>query len=289
MHGGGATVDGTTFVNGSTNEVKGIALGLHAPEPYVTTNRVGGLFVIRTWECEVWNIYDLETGELPAHEAGRIGALAKAESLALEGDKGALAGYKPVQDAKLVLYWTLVDEESVAITAELAVAWNDALDNLRTGDFDLLSAEEAEEMGVSPATAVTVDGPPLGWKLDGGVKFREDGSVYVTLVMDEAALQPQSANHDGAPLTIESAGDGKLTVKAEIANAVRGFWYSLFAADSPAGPWAVVRSDYESGTPVKQAAFKEASGAFTLAITIEPAASKRFFKLVVTEKDPSAE
>ena len=289
VHGGGATVDGTTFVNGSTNAVKGIALGLHAPEPYVTTNRVGGLLVIRTWECEVWNVYDLEAGELPAHEAGCIGALAKAESLALEGDEGALAGYKPAQDAKLVLYWALVDEESVAVTAELAVAWNDDLDNLQTGDFELLSAEEAEEMGVSPATTVTVDGPPLGWKLDGGVKFREDGSVYVTLVMDEAALQPQPAAGGGTPLTIESAGDGKLTVKAEIANGVRGFWYSLFSAESPAGPWEVVRADYESGTPVKQAVFEEASGAFTLAITVDPTASKRFFKLVVTEKDPSAE
>ena len=93
----------------------------------------------------------------------------------------------------------------------------------------------------------------------------------------------------GTPLTIESAGDGKLTVKAEIANGVRGFWYSLFSAESPAGPWEVVRADYESGTPVKQAVFEEASGAFTLAITVDPTASKRFFKLVVTEKDPSAE
>ncbi|MCQ2392945.1 MAG: InlB B-repeat-containing protein [Kiritimatiellae bacterium] len=173
--------------------------------------------------------------------------------------------------------------DSSETKVEIPIDWNDDLNNLHSGDVEILSAADAEKL---PAGAEIVLGePPQGWKLDGALKKGADGSLFVTLALDENALMPQGVE-GAAPLTIESAPDGKLLVKATLVNGVRGFWYSFFTADEPTGPWNAVTTGYESGEAVKQAVFDEATGEFSISIIIDPTETKRFYKLVVTEKDP---
>ena len=87
------------------------------------------------------------------------------------------------------------------------------------------------------------------------------------------------------PLTILSNADGTVTVKAAVANGLQGFWYSLFSSDELGGAWSVVTSgEYVSGVASEQA---QQTQAVELSIDVDPAEAKRFYKLVVTEKDPS--
>ena len=87
-------------------------------------------------------------------------------------------------------------------------------------------------------------------------------------------------------LTIYSNADGTLTVEAKIANGYKGYYYSLYAANELAGPWATVekmQTGY-AGTGLVQA---PSDGKVELAITFDPAEVKKFYKVVVDREDPT--
>jgi len=262
---------------------------------YAVTNLNMGMLVMPTvvdkwgtkWTCKYWNLYDPELGEGPAHEAGEIYEAAVEDELALDCGTGPFWGYKPSQDGKLVLYWFPEDAEDPEepVEVEVPINWNDSLNNLHSGQYVVLSAEKAKELPAG--STVTVGEPPLGWKLDGEVHTAPDGSLVVDLVLDEAVLQPKDFDGGEHALTIIPNSDGTVTVKADISNGVRGFWYSLYTSDELVGPWGAVWSGYEEGTPIRQATSKNSSGVITLSIVVRPEEAKRFYKLVVSEKQPS--
>ena len=286
IYGGTEETEGTEIVQGEEATLPNAQLAL-VPSPLTYKDRRG-----RTWECYIWNFYGYEDDETLAHDAGVIGEAAKGEGFALAAGSGPVVGLTPSQDVKLVLYWVQVEDrdepvDPPVVKVDIPIDWNEALDNLHSGEVEILSAADAKKL--PPNAQITVGEPPLGWKLDGAVKKGKDGSLTATLVLDENVLAPKAVDGAAAPITIVPAEEGKLLVKAEIANGVKGFWYSLFTADELTGPWDVVTSGYESGTPVKQAALKESTGSFSLSILVDPTETKRFYKLVVTEKNPSAE
>ena len=98
---------------------------------------------------------------------------------------------------------------------------------------------------------------------------------------DLVPVPPEGANL----LTIYPNADGTLTVKAQVANGHKGYWYSLYAADDLAGPWATVekaQAGYEGEGLVRP----EADGALELSITFAPDEVKKFYKVVVDKEDP---
>ena len=289
IRGGTEETDGTEITQGEEATLPNAQLAL-VPNPLTYKDRRG-----QTWRCTYWNFYGYEDDETVAHDEGVIAAAAVDAGYALSAGTGTIVGFTPSQDVKLVMYWMPVEEsaedpeepDDPVVKVEIPIDWNEDLNNLHSGEFEVLSAAAAKRL---PANAEIIVGePPLGWKLDGAIKKGKDGSLTASLVLDEEVLTPKAVAGVASPLTILPAEDGKLLVKAEIANGVKGFWYSLFTADELTGPWDAVTSGYETGIPVKQAALKESTGAFTLSIVVDPAETKRFYKLVVTEKNPSVE
>ena len=77
-----------------------------------------------------------------------------------------------------------------------------------------------------------------------------------------------------------------MTVEADVANGVRGFWYSLYATDELGGAWTVVATGYKSGTPSKQAQVDDETVAVSIDVEPTDAKKKKFYKLVVTDVKP---
>lgn len=227
------------------------------------------------WRHSFWMLYDGKGSveDLFYNNIGYIDA----------GFYSASAGFYPSQNATLVRFYVpdRVEPEEV----EIAVKWNDTLDNLKSGENVLLTAEQAAALPKGAQVKVAED-IPAGWKLD-SVETRPDGSVVATLSLDEETLAPKPPEGQSSPLTIVANLDGTVTVEATVANGVRGFWYSLYTASSLSGEWKVVAGgEYTSGTPSAQMA--DENGEVKLSIDVDPSEASRFYKLVVTSSNPSA-
>jgi len=109
------------------------------------------------------------------------------------------------------------------------------------------------------------------------VRWQSDTDV------DEETLRPVGI--DGkSPIAIESNADGTVTVKAGVANGAKGYWYAFYTATELQGPWEVVSSGYERGTPQVQMTATDTQ-TLEFAIVVRPGENRRFYKLVVS-KDP---
>ena len=86
-------------------------------------------------------------------------------------------------------------------------------------------------------------------------------------------------------LTIYANDDGTLTVEAKVANGHKGYYYSLYAANELAGPWATVEK-MQSGYEGDGLVYATADGEVDLAITFDPDEAKKFYKVVVDKEDP---
>ncbi len=106
---------------------------------------------------------------------------------------------------------------------------------------------------------------------------------------DDPSADPEvPAGAAGAsPLTIVANADGTVTVKADVANAAAGWWYTLYAADELDGTWrraSAVETRLVSGSvDAVQATDSDVS----LSITFTPQRASRFYKVVVTKDPPS--
>lgn len=166
-----------------------------------------------------------------------------------------------------------------------AIEWDDALSTLNAGyttNLTTMAALEAHGLALSDLTVTA----PKGFRAK--VAADAAGNVVATLELDEDVLRPLAEDGARSPLTILANGDGTLTVKADVANGVRGFWYTLYAADELGGTWSPVAAGAGiAGEPSLQA--KEDAlicPSITLSPTDSPTDAKRFYKLVVTDVNP---
>ena len=142
-----------------------------------------------------------------------------------------------------------------------------------------VAALEAHGLALSDLTVTA----PKGFRAK--VAADAAGNVVATLELDEDVLRPLAADGVSSPLTILSNGDGTLTVKADVANGVRGFWYTLYAADELGGAWSPVAAGAGiAGEPSLQAKVDDAPA--SPSITLSPTDAKKFYKLVVTDVKP---
>lgn len=183
-------------------------------------------------------------------------------------------------DAAVSWIWT--SDGGGEVQTSFAIKWDDALSTLNAHGYstNLTTVAALAAQGLTTAD-ITVTAPK-GFKAK--VAADDAGNVVATLELDEAALRPVAADGTGSPLTIFQNGDGALTVKAAVANGVRGFWYALYAADELGGAWQVVAAGYEAGTPTVQALADDA--AVEVAIDVVPTEAKKFYRLVVSDVKP---
>ena len=165
---------------------------------------------------------------------------------------------------------------------EFVIEWDAALTLLNAHGYSTnlttVAALEAHGILLSDVKVTA----PKGFK----AKIAADaaGNVVATLELDEDVLRPLAADGARSPLTILSNGDGTVTVKAAVANGVRGFWYALYAADELGGSWQVVTTGYEAGNPTAQAQADDAT--VEVSIDVAPTDAKKFYKLVVSDVKP---
>lgn len=191
-----------------------------------------------------------------------------------------LRGLYPTDDKPFVnwLWIPALDNPETEFTIE----WDAALTLLNAHGYSTnlttVAALEAHGFALSDVKVTA----PKGFK----AKIAADaaGNVVATLELDEEVLRPLAADGVSSPLTILSNGDGTVTVKAAVANGVRGFWYALYAADELGGSWQVVTTGYEAGNPTVQAQADDAT--VEVSIDVAPTDAKKFYKLAVSDVKP---
>lgn len=267
---GGGEASGSTIADGESVELNTSPVVL-IPESTAFTDSEG-----QSWKFAYWILF---SGEVTRESLENGTAMLQ---YITAGYNSSSAAFRLLQNATLVRFYEPDNAEPEEV--QLTINWNETMDNLKPGENVLVTAEQAAAFpdGAQVKVDETV---PAGWKLD-GVETREDGSVVATLSLDEELLTPLPPEGESTPLTIVNNPDGTVTVKATVANGVRGFWYSLYTAPTLSGDWKVVESgEYDSGTPSVQ--MPDESGEVNISIVVDPAEASRFYKLVVSGSNPS--
>lgn len=280
------------FVGGAAAELKPVAAEL-APTTTVY-GAAGGVPLASGASAEV-EVVDWGYVKMPTHSfvdaAGTTWSLRGYVEGVLEGTEDPaelLAAVSPVAEfsihakegeAKVNWLWSpALDNPETAFVIE----WDDALSALNAHGYSTnlttVAALDAHGLALSDVTVTA----PKGFKAK--VAADATGNVVATLELDEDVLRPLAADGARSPLTILSNGDGTVTVKAAVANGVRGFWYALHAADELGGAWQVVTTGYEAGNPTVQAQTDDAT--VEVSINVAPTDAKKFYKLVVTDVKP---
>ena len=97
---------------------------------------------------------------------------------------------------------------------------------------------------------------------------------------------PPEGPDGGSPLTIYPNADGTLTVKAEIGNAVKGWWYVLRTAEAVSGQYVPLEAEAAEDVCKKKADENDEAGTLVLQATFTPTEEKRFYKVSVEEEEP---
>ena len=186
-----------------------------------------------------------------------------------------------VAGVSAVFNWLWIPDTSDPGT-DFVISWDDALSTLNAHGYstNLVSAADVEKYGIEIGNVKVT--APKGFTVK--LATNAAGDIVATLELDEEVLQPVGLDGASSPLTIVSNGDGTVTVKADVANGVRGFWYSLYATDELGGTWTVVTTGYQAGNPSVQATVDDVT--VSLSIDVEPTDAKKFYKLVVTDVKP---
>lgn len=198
----------------------------------------------------------------------------------------SVVGIKPsdygsiTNGASVTLTWLWEIPQLDDLTNVFDIVWNDGLNNLEPGYTTNLISTIGLAIKGWTLDDLTVTAP-TGWIA--AVKMASDGNVVATLSRDDAAL---AAAMESCDLTVLPNDDDTLTVKATIANGLRGFWYVLYGSDDLATWEKVADGTYESGTPAAQAkgSAKNPVDKVELSIIVTPgdsaAGPKRFYKVV---------
>lgn len=183
--------------------------------------------------------------------------------------------------ADVAVNWLWIPDLSDPET-EFVIEWDAALTTLNAHGYstNLTTVAELEAHGLTLANVKVT--APKGFK----AKLAVDagGNVVASLELDEDVLRPLAADGRSSPLTILPNADGTVTVKADVANGVRGFWYALYAADDLKGAWTAVATGSVAGAPCVQAQADDAPVA--VAIDVAPTEARKFYRLVVTDARP---
>lgn len=254
---------GTPLASGVSAEVEVVDWGYVKMSTHSFVDAAG-----TTWRLCGYVEGVLEGTEDPAELLAATEPFAEFSILAEEGE------------AKINWLWipALDDPET-----EFTIEWDDALSALNaqgyTTNLTTVAALEAHGLALSDLTVTA----PKGFRAK--VAADAAGNVVATLELDEDVLRPLAADGVSSPLTILSNGDGTLTVKADVANGVRGFWYTLYAADELGGAWSPVAAGAGiAGEPSLQAKVDDAPA--SPSISLSPTDAKKFYKLVVTDVKP---
>ena len=194
-----------------------------------------------------------------------------------ETNKGARATIDLKKDAAVAFNWIWVPASGEEFETEYAIEWTNKLDNLSASYKTNLCTSAAMSAAGKTLADLTVTAPK-GFKAS---VAESDGNVVASLALDEAVLVPAL----GSGLTIEPQGDGSVIVQARVVNGVKGFWYGLYSTDTLTGEWSLVAAgEFTAGVPVEQ---PQADGEVLVTIAVQPEAAQRFYKLKVTDVNPS--
>jgi hypothetical protein len=185
-------------------------------------------------------------------------------------------------DTSVTWVWELTEPVEEFVIPE--IAWEDTLDNLSTENTFLL-AEASRIPSSFDINDIVPLSAPTGWvatpKID-----PITGNLVAEMSLNEEALMPQPVPGAASVITIMPNSDGTLTVKADDANGLRGFWYAIYGSSSVTGPWSLVKVFKAGGTSCEQANQTAEVGEINLSITLESSGTQQFFKLVVLESSP---
>ena len=248
-------VGGTLVANGSTLNIYEGEVSI-VPSAVSYTDATGGV-----WKCVGW-----------ANGSGSIG----------DASTETYISANITSDSSCTWLWELqeVEEEFVVSPVE----WADSLDNLST-DTPLVLAEASKIPSGFDVNDLIPLAAPTGWiatpKID-----PMTGNLVAEMTLNEEALKPVATDDAPAVITIVPNADGTMTVKASVANGLRGFWYAIYGANSVVGPWSLVKVFQSGGTSLEQADQAEEVGEVRLSITVDSNGSQQFYKLVVLESAP---
>ena len=162
--------------------------------------------------------------------------------------------------------WRLIN---TTVTTNLNEA-GDAIESVKTNVVTLASGKAA-------AAAFTLDrDTTLYWM------WAEVATPSVDPPPEERAdakLPLVGPDGQSAPLTICPNGDGTITVKADIGNAVKGWWYVIKTSGEVTGTYVKADGD-------ECAKLAEADGTISLSTTFTPTDEKRFYKVTVEGDKP---
>jgi hypothetical protein len=186
-------------------------------------------------------------------------------------------------DSSFTWLWELQEVQAGEFVVS-PVVWSDDLDNLSTDKPFVLAGASTIPAGFDINDLVPL-AAPTGWiatpKID-----PTTGDLVAEMTLNEEALKPIATDDAPAEITIVPNADGTMTVKASVANGLRGFWYAIYGANSLSGPWSLVKVFQAGGTALEQADQAEEVGEVRLSITVDSNGSQQFYKLVVLESAP---
>ena len=250
-----ATVAGGTVVeNGASADVYGISMSI-VPETTTYTDATGGV-----WQCVGWT--------------------AGSGSIASSGTLPCVSATLTA-DSSITWLWEVKAVKAFVVSE---IVWSDSLDNLRTGKDYLLAEASTVPAGFDPSSLAPI-AAPTGWIATPTID-PVTGNLVAEMEMNEEALKPVAVQGEPAVIKITPNSDGTVTVSANIANGLRGFWYAIYGSDSVVGPWSLVKTFQLGGTSCEQANQAEAVGEVHLSITVETSGSRQFYKVVVLESAP---
>ena len=162
--------------------------------------------------------------------------------------------------------WRLIN---TTVTTNLNEA-GDAIESVKTNVVTLASGNAA-------AAAFTLDRDAILYWV-----WAEEATPSVDPPPEERAdakLPLVGPDGQSAPLTICPNGDGTITVKADIGNAVKGWWYVIKTSGEVTGTYVKADGD-------ECAKLAEADGTISLSTTFTPTDEKRFYKVTVEGDKP---
>jgi hypothetical protein len=246
-------VGGTLVANGSVLNIYEGEVSI-VPSAVSYTDATGGV-----WKCVGW-----------ANGSGSIG----------DAGTETFISVNLKADSSFTWLWELQQKEFTIAPVD----WSDDLDNLRT-DKPFVMAEASTIPAGFDINDLVPLAAPTGWiatpKID-----PMTGNLVAEMTLNEEALKPVATDDAPAVITIVPNADGTMTVKASVANGLRGFWYAIYGANSLSGPWSLVKVFQAGGTALEQADQAEEVGEVRLSITVDSNGAQQFYKLVVLESAP---
>ena len=100
----------------------------------------------------------------------------------------------------------------------------------------------------------------------------------------EVPIGPVEGGVTNSAIVIYSTNNVQMAVETRISNAVAGYWYSIWSADTVDGQYSYVSGTYTG--EAKRKVEKPVPEILSLVIVFEPVDAAKFYRVVVTEEEP---